>query len=97
MTHIEPSVNGSEGPKRSSPLLSTAACKVLARLKRGPAYRVGNAWRFRGVRTPAAGATIDMLLVKGLAERFDTDTYSGVRITPAGRLLAHGAAEYGRP
>jgi hypothetical protein len=38
-----------------------------------------------------------MLLAKGLAEPFDTDSYSGVRITPAGRLIAGEIADCGKP
>jgi hypothetical protein len=67
--------------------LSDAGYKVLARLQRGCAYRVHGAWRFRGSHSPINGATVVLLLTKGLAERVHIDSHVQVRITPAGSLV----------
>jgi hypothetical protein len=64
--------------------LSAAGYKVLGQLQKGRAYRVHGAWRLRGTHAPLSGATVGVLLTKGLAERVDVERHVEVRITPAG-------------
>ena len=64
--------------------LSSAGHKILRRLKKGSAYQVHGAWRFRGMRSPISEPTLLSLLAKGLAERVEIDSLAQIRINPAG-------------
>jgi hypothetical protein len=64
--------------------LSSAGHKILRRLKKGSAYQVHGAWRFRGLRSPISKPTLLSLLAKGLAERVEIDGLAQIRINPAG-------------
>jgi hypothetical protein len=61
---------------------------MLCLLRKGCAYSVRGAWRFRGVRGSVDERAFRLLLAKGLAERVETDRYAQVRITPAGRSIS---------
>jgi hypothetical protein len=67
--------------------LSSAGHKILRRLKKGSAYQVHGAWRFRGLRSPISEPTLLSLLAKGLAERVEIDGLAQIRINPAGRSV----------
>jgi hypothetical protein len=87
MKVIMPSIDG----VRLLPL-SPASYKVLGLLKRGCAYSVRGAWRFRGLRGCVKEQEFLPLLAKGLAERVETDGYAQVQITPAGRSISADSA-----
>jgi len=72
--------------------LSPAGYKVLGRLRKGCAYQVQGAWRFRGSHSPTREPTLACLLVKGLAERVETDRHAQIRITDAGRSFNRESA-----
>jgi hypothetical protein len=74
-------------PTNRAPALSAASYKVLGLLRKGCAYRVRDAWRFRGLRCAVKDQTFFSLLEKGLAERVETNRYAQMRITPAGRTI----------
>ena len=67
--------------------LSAGSYKILGLLRKGCAYSVRGAWRFRGLRGSVQERAFLSLLAKGLAERVETDGYALVRITPAGRSI----------
>ena len=67
--------------------LSPAEHRVLGRLRKGCAYQVQGAWRFRGSHSPTREPTLSCLLAKGLAERVETDRHAQIRITDAGRSV----------
>jgi hypothetical protein len=72
--------------------LSPAGYKVLGRLRKGCAYQVQGAWRFRGSHGPIREPTLASLLAKGLAERVETDQHAQIRITDAGRSVTRETA-----
>ena len=67
--------------------LSPAGYKVLGLLRKGCAYQVQGAWRFRGSHSPVREPTLASLLARGLAERVETNNHAQVRITEAGRSV----------
>jgi transcriptional regulator with XRE-family HTH domain len=67
--------------------LSPAGYKVLSLLRKGCAYQVQGAWRFRGSHSPIREPTLAYLLARGLAERVETDQHAQIRITEAGRSI----------
>jgi hypothetical protein len=72
--------------------LSPGSYKVLGLLRKGCAYSVRGAWRFRGLRGCVQEQAFLPLLAKGLAERVESDRYAKVRITPLGRSISAAAA-----
>jgi hypothetical protein len=79
-------------PEANLSALSAASYKVLGRLQKGYAYEVHGAWRFRGSHTATRKPTLACLLMKGLAERVETDRYAQIRITDAGRSFNRESA-----
>jgi hypothetical protein len=67
--------------------LSPGSYKSLGLLRRGCAYSVRGAWRFRGVRGSVREQGFQSLLAWGLAERVQGDRCEQVRITAAGRSI----------
>jgi hypothetical protein len=67
--------------------VSPAGYAVLGLLDKRCAYRVRGRWRFRGRHSCVRDATFAPLIANGLAERVETDRYSQIRITPAGRSV----------
>lgn len=72
--------------------LSLAGHSVLNLLRKGCAYQVRGAWRFRGLRRAIMEPTLFSLLEKGLAERVEADRCVELRITLAGRAV-HGVSK----
>ena len=72
--------------------LSPAGYKVLGLLRKGCAYQVQGAWRFRGSHSPTREPTFACLLARGLAERVETDWHAQIRITDAGRSFNRESA-----
>jgi hypothetical protein len=73
------------GAERSE--LSPGSYKILGLLRKGCAYSVRGAWRFRGVRGSVREQAFRSLLGWGLAERVEGDRCEQVRITAAGRSI----------
>lgn len=80
-----------------APALSAASYKVLGLLRKGHAYRVRGAWRFRGLRAPVKAQAFHPLLTMGLAEHVEIDRCALMRITPAGRSVSADAEKAGPP
>ena len=75
-----------DGARRSD--LSPGSYKILGLLlRKGCAYLVRGAWRFRGVRGSVREQAFLSLLAWGLAERVEGDRCEQVRITAAGRSI----------
>jgi hypothetical protein len=72
--------------------LSPASYKILGLLRKGCAYSVRGAWRFRGLRGCVKEQAFLPLLAKGLAERVETDGHAQVQITPSGRSISADSA-----
>jgi DNA-binding MarR family transcriptional regulator len=79
-------MSSTDGARRSD--LSPGSYKILGLLRRGCAYSVRGAWRFRGVRGSVKEQALLSLLARGLAERVESDRCALVRITPAGRSIS---------
>jgi hypothetical protein len=75
-----------DGARRSD--LSPGSYKILGLLRKGCAYSVRGAWRFRGVRGSVREQAFLSLLAWGLAERVEGDRCAQVRITAAGRSIS---------
>jgi len=78
-------ISSTDGATRSD--LSPRSYKILGLLRKGRAYSVRGAWRFRGVRGSVRAQAFQSLLAWGLAERVEGDRCEQVRITAAGRSI----------
>jgi hypothetical protein len=70
--------------------LSLSEHNVLSFLRKGCAYLVRGAWRFRGPRDHIREATLLSLQGKGLAERIEIDGCFQFRITAVGCSVIRG-------
>ena len=82
-------MSSTDGARQSD--LSPGSYKILGHLlRKGCAYLVRGAWRFRGVRGSVREQAFQSLLAWGLAERIEGERCVQVRITAAGRSIRVG-------